>query len=214
MKSLRIQLFFLPLAVIVTFLLFLFHTNVYAEGEKSGVSQSNRQSTITTPDGSSVTRSTSRVWDPDTKTWKRGITTTDENGKTVTRYTETEKTDDGYIRNSTVAGPDGKTAGRSGQGTWDPETKTWKREAVQVGPEGEVVYNGAEVKKTDNGYTRDSAVSNAEGSTATRSATGAWDPETKTWKKGVARKGAKGNTVNRQREFRKKDENQGATDNQ
>ncbi len=212
MKSIRIIVF--PLAVIVTFSSLLFHANVYAEGEESGVSQSSRQSTITTPDGSSATRSTNRVWDPETKTWKRAITTTDEDGKTVTRYTETEKTDEGYERNSAVTGPEGETVGRSGKGTWDPETKTWKREAVQVGPEGEAVYKGAEVQKTDEGYTRNSAVSDSEGTTATRSATGAWDPETKTWKKGVSRKGAKGKTMNRQREFRKDDESQGGSEDQ
>ena len=214
MKSLQIRLVVFPLAVIVTCALLIVHASVYADDEGSDVSQSTHQSTYTTPDGSSVTRSADRVWDPETETWKRAITTTDEEGNTVTRYTETEKTDEGYTRNSAVIGPEGESVQRSGKGTWDPETKTWKREAVQVGPDGEAVYNEAEVKKSGEGYKRNSTVYDAEGTAATRSATGAWDPETKTWKKGVTKKGADGSTVNRQREFKRRSRSHGEQEDQ
>ena len=206
MKSLRVPLSVFSLALIVV--LVLFHPPAFAESEGNGVSQSNRQSTISTPDGSSATRSATRVWDPESKTWKRGITTEDEEGNAVTRYTETTKTEDGYQRNSVVVGPDGETATRSGRGTWDPETKTWKRGAVVAGPEGDAVSKGVEVKKTDEGYTRNSGVSDSEGSTTTRSARGVWDPETKTWKKSVNGSGAEGKTWNRQSNYRKRQESQ------
>lgn len=94
-----------------------------------------KTTTHTGPQGGVTTRSTTGSYDPATKTWTHDATTTRPDGFTATSHSERTRTEDGYQRSATHTGPQGTTS-VEGQGTWDPETKTWTREKVVTRPDG------------------------------------------------------------------------------
>jgi hypothetical protein len=94
-----------------------------------------RETTHTGPNGGVTTRSATGSYDAETKTWTRDATTTRSDGSTATSHSERTRTEDGYQRSATHTGPQGTTS-VEGQGTWDPETKTWTREKLVTRPDG------------------------------------------------------------------------------
>jgi hypothetical protein len=66
----------------------------------------------------------------------RDVTRTGPDGKTATVHDEVHRTDDGTTRQSTHTGPQGGVTTVEGQGTWDPETRTWTRQKVVTRPDG------------------------------------------------------------------------------
>ena len=76
-----------------------------------------------------------RFYDADTGQRSRTVTWTDEEGRTATRDTEVNRTDDGFEGTVTTTDPDGNSRERIVTGSYDPETGTWTRE-VSRGEQG------------------------------------------------------------------------------
>ena len=66
----------------------------------------------------------------------RDVTRTGPAGATSTTHDEVHRTHDGYTRQTTHTGPNGGVSTRNASGAYDPETKTWTREAVVTRPDG------------------------------------------------------------------------------
>ena len=110
----------------------------------------------------------------------RTVTRTGVEGRAATRSTNKTITENGYQRSSTATGPNGKTATRNATGAYNPETKTWTRDASSVGPNGGVSSTNATVQKTDTGYTRDVVKTGPNGNTVTKNASSSYDASTGT----------------------------------
>ncbi|MEL7535861.1 MAG: hypothetical protein AAFM91_02250 [Pseudomonadota bacterium] len=149
----------------------------------------------TNPDGEQVIRETTGRWDPETKTWRNDVSVTGRDGATRTRRTQVSRTDNGFDRTSTVTDADGRSATRDSSGRWDPETRTWQRNAVTVGRDGETRAVDVETQRTDDGYERDVTRTGADGRTSQRRARGRWDPETRTWTRDATITGPDGETL-------------------
>lgn len=106
----------------------------HVEGQRSDDGYT-RTTTHTGPQGRVSTRSATGSYDAETKTWTRDATITRPDGSTATSHSERTRTEDGYQRSATHTGPQGTTS-VEGQGTWDPETKTWTREKLVTRPDG------------------------------------------------------------------------------
>jgi len=65
--------------------------------------------------------------------FERSVSRTRANGQTSTKSVTANRTANGYTRDTTVTGPQGNTATRSAQGTWDPSTKTWTKTVTTNG---------------------------------------------------------------------------------
>lgn len=109
------------------------------------------------------------------------VTRTGPEGRTLTRNSQSTATEHGFQSSSTVTGPNGKSAMRSQTGNYDPETKTWTRNANSVGPNGKTASTSATVQKTDNGYTRDVTHTGPNGKSATTQGSGSYDASTGTY---------------------------------
>lgn len=79
------------------------------------------------PQGYSTSKSTQGQWDADSGTWSRQTTATNANGQSATASQSLTRTDSGYSRSKTVTGPEGNSATKSVEGSWDPETNTWTK---------------------------------------------------------------------------------------
>lgn len=86
-----------------------------------------RSGSVATGDGRTATRETEVARDPEAGERTRRSMTTLPDGRTVTGDDVLRRTEDGYTRSTTVTGPDGATATRDVNGTYDPETGTWSR---------------------------------------------------------------------------------------
>jgi len=69
------------------------------------------------------------------------------------------------------------------------EAMAWQRNVSRTGPNGKTSSRSTAVTPTGNGYNKSTTVTGPQGSTATRQAEGQWDPETKTWTRGVTTTG-------------------------
>ena len=113
---------------------------------------SERSVTRTGPDGTSRTSSHDTSWQRGDGKWSRDTVHTGPGGKQATTHVDGAKTEDGRVRDVTRTGPAGQTAT-----THD------------------------ELHRTDDGYTRETTHTGPNGGVTTRDASGAYDPETKTW---------------------------------
>ena len=85
-----------------------------------------------------------------------------------TRHTEQVATDNGFTRNTVTTRPNGDTATRNMTLTRDKEAGTRTREVSGSHFNG-VSYSGQSVtQQTEDGFTRDSTYTNAQGKTASR----------------------------------------------
>lgn len=108
----------------------------HVEGARTA-SGYTRQSTHTGPGGGVTTRNATGSYDRATRTWTRDATTTRPDGSTATSHGERTRTEDGYQSTTTHTGPKGTTT-IQGEGSWDPETKTFTREKVVTRPDGSI----------------------------------------------------------------------------
>ncbi|HUL82338.1 MAG TPA: hypothetical protein VL131_09350, partial [Gammaproteobacteria bacterium] len=95
------------------------------------------------------------------------------------------KTSDGYTRDSTFTGPNGKTATRDATVARDKDAGTVSRDVVETGPNGKTRTIDDKVERTADGYTRETVKTNPNGSSVTRDVTAAYDKDTKTFSKDV-----------------------------
>ncbi len=123
--------------VFLTLVVMAFSVDVMAGGRSVTRSRTgsgfHRSGIATGPRGNTVTRQTQGVWDQQSKTWNKSVTTTGPDGQSAQRSSTATRTGNGYTRSSTVTGPRGNTATRAAQGYWDPETKTWVKSVTVTG---------------------------------------------------------------------------------
>ncbi|MEM7805583.1 MAG: hypothetical protein AAF545_11710 [Pseudomonadota bacterium] len=163
-----------------------------------------RRTTRTGRNGNTATREARRTVDRDNQTVRTERRATGPNGRSATSDSTLSRTEDGYNRNTTVTGPEGRTAHRNTDVSYDPETGV-TRDRVTTGP------NGGEWTRNDNAqwdpdtqtYTRNSSRTTPDGReqsvdvTARRTETGATRSATRTR--------ADGTEVTRTQEVERKD---------
>ena len=97
-----------------------------------------------------------------------------------TRTTERQRTDTGHTRTDTVTRADGATATRNAVVTNDKDAGTRTRNVDYTGFDGKSRSVDSTRTKTDDGFTRSTTATNAQGETATRDLTMSHDQDTGT----------------------------------
>lgn len=95
----------------------------------------------------------------------------------VSRTTETQRTENGYVRNTTLTRPDGATASRQRTVVNDREAGTRSIDVTHTGFDGRTRTMSQDVQRTENGWISSRTRTNAEGQTATRNTSVAIDRE-------------------------------------
>lgn len=94
-----------------------------------------------------------------------------------TRTTERQRTDTGHTRTDTVTRADGASATRNAVVTKDQEAGTRTRNVDYTGFDNKTRSVDSVATKTDDGFTRNTTATNAQGETATRDLTVSHDRE-------------------------------------
>ncbi|MEZ5459765.1 MAG: hypothetical protein R3E65_10815 [Steroidobacteraceae bacterium] len=89
----------------------------------------------------------------------------------VTRTTETQRTDNGFVRNTTLTRPDGATATRNTTVTVDKEAGTRTRASEMTTFDGRNANSTTVTTRTENGFTRETSGTRPNGETFERSVT-------------------------------------------
>jgi hypothetical protein len=95
----------------------------------------------------------------------RNVTRTGPHGREVNVAQHRRLQDGQYHATTTWTGPNGKTASRETNGTYDKDAGKWTRDTTSVGPNGKTRNTHAEVQRTDSGYTRDMVHTGPKGET-------------------------------------------------
>ncbi|MEO0615848.1 MAG: hypothetical protein AAFY69_06900 [Pseudomonadota bacterium] len=155
-----------------------------------------RRTTRTGRNGNTATREARRTVDGDNQTVRTERRATGPNGRSATSDSTLSRTENGYNRDSTVTGPDGRTANRNtdvsydsetgvtrdrvttgpdgGEWTrndnaqWDPDTQTYTRASNRTTPDGREQSVDVTAQRTDTGATRTSTQTRADGTEITR----------------------------------------------
>ena len=112
-----------------------------------------------------------------------------------TRTTETRRTDTGRTRSDRWEGADGRTASRDVAVSRDREARTRTRESSWTRPNGDGGNATTVTTKTDDGFSRDTTVTNARGETATRNVDVSRDRDAGTSTRSVDRTGFDGRSA-------------------
>jgi hypothetical protein len=94
-----------------------------------------------------------------------------------TRTTERQRTENGHTRTDTWTAADGRSATRNAEVTNDREAGTRTRNVDYTGPNGNTASVDSVRTRTEDGFTRSTTVTNAQGETATRDLTVSRDKE-------------------------------------
>jgi uncharacterized protein YdeI (BOF family) len=129
-----------------------------------------RRDTWQGADGRSASRDVVVANDAENKTRTRNGVWTGPKGNQATVDTVTQKTDDGFTRNTVVTKPDGSTANRDLTVVNDKEAGTRSVSIDRTGFEGRTSSYDSVAQKTDDGYTRNVTQVLPNGQTRTRSA--------------------------------------------
>src|SRR5262245_5287499 len=124
--------------------------------------------TWTGSNGKTATRDATVVNDKESQTRTRDVSYTGPNGKQSSVHDVTQKTDNGYTRNSTFTNAQGESATRNAVVTNDRDNGTRTREVTFTGVNGKTATSNTVTTRTDNGYTRDTAITGPNGSGGTR----------------------------------------------
>jgi hypothetical protein len=135
--------------------------------------------------GDTVTRDARIVNDSASRSRTRDVVWTGPDGRQATRVDVTQRTADGFARDSTVTLPDARVVRRDADVVRDRAAGTRTREVTTIGPEGRTRSVDDVTQRTDDGYTRSTAVSNPSGSTVTRDVAAAYGTENETWRREV-----------------------------
>jgi hypothetical protein len=144
-----------------------------------------RRDDWTNAQGDTVTRDARVVNDPASRSRTRDVVWTGPDGRQATREDVTQRTADGFARDSIVTAPDGRVVRRDADVARDREAGTRTREVSTTGSEGQTRSVSDVTQRTDDGYTRSTVVSNPSGSTMTRDVAAAYDTESETWRREV-----------------------------
>ena len=120
------------------------------------------------------------------------VTRTTGSGKIMTRHTEQLATDTGFHRETTMTNPEGKTASRTVDGSYDPETKTYTRVVAGTRINGDSYSSERVTQRTEDGYNRSVERTNAAGETAKKDVTVVVDRANHTITKDVTAEGFNG----------------------
>jgi hypothetical protein len=91
-----------------------------------------------------ASRNVQRGHDAESGTAYREITRTGPGGRSLERSSDLQRGEDGYSRQGSVSGPNGSSASRSVEGSYDPESGSYSREVVRTGPQGGSVVHERE----------------------------------------------------------------------
>ena len=137
-----------------------------------------RSDTWTGADGRTATREVEVTNDKDAGTRTRDVEYTGPNGKTASVESVRTKTDDGFTRSTTVTNAQGETATRDVTVTRDQDAGTITRDANATTFDGRTTSTSDVKQRTEDGYSRDTTHTRADGSTHTRSVDVTCDQDT------------------------------------
>ncbi len=126
------------------------------------------QTKWTGSNGKTATRDATVVNDKEAKTRTRDASYTGPNGKQGSVHDVTQKTDNGYTRNSTFTNAEGQSATRNAVVTNDKDNGTRTRDVTYTGVNGKTSTANTVTTRTDTGYTRDTTVTGPNGGSGTR----------------------------------------------
>jgi len=106
--------------------------------------------------------------------------------ESYSHQTQVQRTASGHTRSDTWTSADGRTASRNATVVNDKAAGTRTRDVQRQGPEGQMATRHDETQRTENGYTRNSTATNAQGQTTIRNVTANKDPSTQTWTRDVS----------------------------
>lgn len=115
----------------------------------------------------------------------RDVTQTGPNG-TKTKHTVQTPTENGFNRVSTVTNGKGETATRETNGVYDPATKTWSKTSNRTNFDGSTASKSSTTTRTDDGYTRESSMTNRKGTTINRTVDASYDKATHSMSKDIS----------------------------
>ena len=148
-------------------------------GAKSG--QAHRTVTRTGADGAAHTSTHDTTWQRGGGKYTSDTLHTGPGGKQATTHVEGARTEKGYTRQSTHTGPNGGVTTRNTTGSYDPQTKSWNQDVTRTNPNGTTATTHVEGQRTDGGYTKTTTHTGPNGGVTTQSATGSYDPATRTF---------------------------------
>jgi hypothetical protein len=145
-----------------------------------------RRDTWTGADGRSATRDATVVNDRHNRQRTRDVAWQGPEGRTATRRDETTRTDDGYARRSTMTNAQGATITRDASVANDRAAGTRTREASTTLPDGRTRSLEDVTTRTDEGYVRNSTITNPNGSSLQRDVTATRAADTGSWTRDVS----------------------------
>ena len=145
-----------------------------------------RSDTWTNAQGRTARRDAEVVNDKQAQTRTRDVQWQGPEGGQGSRRDVTQRTDDGYTRNSTATNAQGQTATRSATVVNDAATRTRSRNVTATGFDGSTRTVDDELQRTDDGYTRQTTVTHPDGDVSSRSVTATYDATNNAWSKDVS----------------------------
>jgi len=102
------------------------------------------------------------------------------------RHDVTQRTDDGYTRNSTATNAQGQTATRNATVVNDAAAGTRSRNVTATGFNGGTRTADDDLQRTDDGYSRQTTVTHPDGDVSSRNVTATYDSTNNVWSKDVS----------------------------
>ncbi len=179
--------------------------DAWAQGKRARSGNSSKQVTRTGPQGGQQTWSQNRSWKRGGGSFESRRERTGPAGRTRSKDVEAVRTGDGYRKSTTWTDAQGRQATRDAEVVVDREAGTRDREVQWVGRDGAMRTRSDATRRTEDGYTRSSTFTGAEGRQATRDATVSVDRDAGSAGKTVEWVGPEGSTASRNTEVLRTD---------
>jgi hypothetical protein len=145
-----------------------------------------RNDTWTNAQGRTASRDAVVVDDKQARTRTRDVQWQGPEGGQGSRHDVTQRTDDGYTRNSTATNAQGQTATRNATVANDAATRTRSRNVTATGFNGGTRTVDDDLQRTDDGYSRQTTITHPDGNVSSRNVTAAYDSTNNVWSKDVS----------------------------
>lgn len=145
-----------------------------------------RSDTWTNAQGRTASRDAEVVNDKQARTRTRDVKWQGPEGGQASRHDVTQRTDDGYTRNSTATNAHGQAATRNATVANDAATRTRSRNVTATGFNGGTRTVDDDLQRTDDGYSRQTTISHPDGKVSSRNVTAAYDSTNNVWSKDVS----------------------------
>jgi|APFre7841882724_1041349.scaffolds.fasta_scaffold07593_4 hypothetical protein len=151
-----------------------------------------RSDTWTNAQGRTASRDAVVVNDKQARTRTRDVQWQGPEGGQGSRHDVIQRTDDGYTRSSTATNAQGQTATRNATVVDDAAARTRSRNVTATGFDGGTRTVDDDLRRTDDGYSRQTTVTHPDGDVSSRDVTATYDSTNNVWSKDVSVERANG----------------------